>query len=181
MSEAQKKKILGLAIASLICGCFSIVPLVGIILGVVAVILGIIALVKISNNKEALRGSGLAITGIVLGIIAWIMTIFAAVTIMPQRLALQRVSVAKIDILKIDNVLNLYELDYGSFPSSAEGLDALLVKPSGWGGSYLEKMPLDPWGREYKYRYPGNHKEEYDLYSLGADGVESNDDITNWE
>jgi general secretion pathway protein G len=76
-------------------------------------------------------------------------------------------------------------LDNGNFPSTEEGLNALLNKPSSsqnWNGPYLEKNPIDPWGREYKYRYPGEHRQGgYDLYSLGKDGTESADDAKNWQ
>lgn len=97
-----------------------------------------------------------------------------------------RVAAAKADIeANIATALKLYELDNGAFPSTAEGLAALLQKVSnapGWKGPYLEKKPLDPWGREYKYRSPGEHRaNDYDLYSLGRDGVEGNDDVVNWE
>jgi len=97
-----------------------------------------------------------------------------------------RTAAARADILSnIATALKLYELDNGDFPSSEEGLNALLNKPSAaesWRGPYLEKRPIDPWGREYKYKYPGERRTaDYDLYSLGKDGVESNDDVTNWE
>ena len=80
--------------------------------------------------------------------------------------------------------LKLYELDNGGFPTTEEGLNALLNKPTSatnWNGPYIEKKPLDPWGREYKYKSPGEHKPDYDLYSNGRDGTESADDIKNWE
>jgi len=84
----------------------------------------------------------------------------------------------------IATALKLYELDNGVFPSTGEGLNALLVKPGSarnWNGPYLEKKPLDPWGREYKYQSPGVHRTfDYDLSSLGRDGTQSDDDITNW-
>ena len=97
-----------------------------------------------------------------------------------------RVAAASADInANIATALKLYELDNGNFPSSSEGLKALLVKPSSvknWNGPYLERKPVDPWGREYEYKSPGEHrKADYDLYSLGKDGVESVDDVTNWE
>ncbi|MBN1586609.1 MAG: type II secretion system major pseudopilin GspG [Candidatus Omnitrophica bacterium] len=96
-----------------------------------------------------------------------------------------RKQVAAADInSNISVALKLYEMDNGSFPSSSEGLEALLKKPASgaasWSGPYLEKSPVDPWGQAYKYVYPGTHKD-YDLYSLGKDGVASADDITNWE
>ena len=95
-----------------------------------------------------------------------------------------RIAAAKADIqVNIATALKLYELDNGDFPSSEEGLGALLNKQASatnWNGPYLEKKPLDPWGREYKYRYPGEHRPDFDLYSLGRDGVESDDDVVNW-
>ena len=97
-----------------------------------------------------------------------------------------RVAAAKADIqTNIATGLKLYELDNGMFPSTEEGLNALLAKPASaasWNGPYLERKPLDPWGREYKYKSPGEHRtSDYDLYSLGNDGVESQDDVKNWE
>ncbi|MCM8831017.1 MAG: type II secretion system major pseudopilin GspG [Candidatus Omnitrophica bacterium] len=97
-----------------------------------------------------------------------------------------RIAIAKADIeSNIATALKLYELDTGSFPTTSEGLNALLVKPplvTNWKGPYLEKKPIDPWGREYKYKSPGDHRVDYDLYSLGKDGQEGTaDDIKNWE
>jgi general secretion pathway protein G len=97
-----------------------------------------------------------------------------------------RVAAAAADIgANIATGLKLYELDNGNFPSSAEGLGVLLAKPStakNWNGPYLEKKPIDPWGKEYAYKCPGEHRSaDYDLYSLGKDGVESADDVTNWQ
>lgn len=96
-----------------------------------------------------------------------------------------RKAAAKADIgANIATALKLYELDNGSFPSTGEGLAALLAKTGSarnWNGPYLEKKPLDPWGNEYKYVYPGEHRADYDLYSLGKDGSESEDDVNNWE
>lgn len=97
-----------------------------------------------------------------------------------------RVAAAKADIMaNIPTALKLYELDNGNFPSTDEGLNALINKSGSvqnWNGPYLEKNPVDHWGREYKYKYPGEHRTgSYDLYSLGKDGVESADDVKNWE
>ena len=97
-----------------------------------------------------------------------------------------RVAAATADInANIATALKLYELDNGNFPSTSDGLSALLTKPSSaknWNGPYLEKKPVDPWGKEYEYKSPGEHrKTDYDLYSLGKDGVESADDVKNWE
>ncbi len=97
-----------------------------------------------------------------------------------------RKGVARADIdLNIATALKLYELDNGVFPTTEEGLDALLTAPASaknWKGPYLEKKPIDPWGNPYQYKSPGTHRtKDYDLYSLGRDGVESGDDVVNWE
>lgn len=97
-----------------------------------------------------------------------------------------RVAAAKADVTaNIGTALKLYELDNGGFPTSGEGLKALMSKTSGamnWNGPYIEKEPLDPWGRMYEYKSPGeNRPQDYDLYSLGKDGVQSADDVNNWE
>lgn len=87
----------------------------------------------------------------------------------------------------ISLALRLYEVDNSRYPSTEQGLKALIAKPSSppapknWKGPYLEEMPLDPWGTAYEYRFPGTHPpKDYDLYSLGPDGVVSEDDVTNW-
>jgi len=85
--------------------------------------------------------------------------------------------------------LTPYKLDLGQYPSTEEGLSALIKAPEGkqsrWNGPYLEDLPLDPWGNAYKYRFPGskniNGAGGYDVWSLGPDGVESADDIGNWK
>ena len=97
-----------------------------------------------------------------------------------------RVTAAKADVqANIATALKMYEIDNGSFPSTEEGLGALLAKTGSagnWNGPYLERKPIDPWGREYKYKSPGEHRSaDYDLYSLGKDGVESADDVNNWQ
>ncbi|MFH1282898.1 MAG: type II secretion system major pseudopilin GspG [bacterium] len=102
-----------------------------------------------------------------------------------------RISAAKADIeANIAIALDLYELDNGNYPSTEQGLEALRIKPESpplpkkWKGPYIKKkVPVDPWGNKYVYQCPGSHnKEDYDLYSLGADGVEGGgDDISNWE
>ncbi len=84
--------------------------------------------------------------------------------------------------------LRLYEVDNGRYPTTEQGLEALMKKPSSppapsnWKGPYIEQEPLDPWRRPYRYRYPGSHPpRDYDLSSLGADGVDSDDDVANWQ
>ncbi len=86
--------------------------------------------------------------------------------------------------------LTAYRIDNGDYPSTAQGLQALITKPQNatrWRGPYYESkngnVPLDPWQQPYEYRYPGTHnKNLYDLFSKGRDKTAgTEDDIGNWE
>ncbi len=85
--------------------------------------------------------------------------------------------------------LSMYNLDLGSYPTTKQGLLALhnipvdLRNPEKWNGPYLdEDVPLDSWNHPYKYTSPGKHNPDYDLWSLGPDGIDgTDDDIVNWE
>ncbi|MFZ5801373.1 MAG: type II secretion system major pseudopilin GspG [Candidatus Omnitrophota bacterium] len=90
---------------------------------------------------------------------------------------------AKSDIeVNLAAALDLYEMDLGQYP---ESLDALRTAPAGaenWHGPYIKKKAIDPWGRPYVYRFPGEHNPQgYDLSSWGKDGREGADDVKNWE
>ena len=98
---------------------------------------------------------------------------------------------AEVDIKNIEAALELFNLDNGFYPSTEQGLEALIEKPltglipENWNeGGYLKKTPLDPWRRPYQYLSPGEHGE-YDLFSMGADrelgGDGKNSDIKSWE
>ncbi len=97
---------------------------------------------------------------------------------------------AKMQIKNLQTALDLYKLDNGVYPSTEQGLQALVEKPTigeipkHWReGGYIDKIPKDPWGNPYVYISPGVHGE-YDLYSYGADGEEGgegkNADIQSW-
>lgn len=94
-----------------------------------------------------------------------------------------RITAARADIEAISTAIRLFELDVGDFPNT---LQELITTPAGgstrWKGPYLEKgMPRDPWSQEYIYAAPGaRNPNGFDLHSLGPDGVESDDDLTNW-
>ena len=96
-----------------------------------------------------------------------------------------KVAAAQIDAF--GKALDQYRLDVGRYPSTAQGLQALQVAPTGesrWQGPYLKKaVPADPWGKPYQYRQPGEHGE-YDILSLGADAQPGGEgpaaDIGNW-
>lgn len=97
-----------------------------------------------------------------------------------------RETAAKADIASIKLAINTFEIDNGRYPTTDEGLGALITKPanvSGWRQPYLDGgMPKDPWGNEYQYRYPGQRNPQgFDLWSFGPDGRESEDDIGNWQ
>jgi len=104
-----------------------------------------------------------------------------------------RIAAAKTDIATIMQALKLYRLDNGRYPSTEQGLRALIEKPSSeplplnWKqGGYLERnsVPKDPWGKEYQYLNPGQ-RGEIDVFSLGADGQAggeaNNADVGSWQ
>jgi len=95
---------------------------------------------------------------------------------------------AKLQIQSLGANLDLFRLDVGRYPTQGEGLSALTDRPAGgdrWKGPYVKKREslLDPWGRPYIYRIPGQHGE-YDLFTLGSDntpgGEGENQDIVSW-
>lgn len=116
-----------------------------------------------------------------------------AITIVPQFMDQPdkaRVSATKADIKNIETALSMYKLDNFTYPSTSQGLQALVQKPSGspearnWKpGGYLQKLTKDQWGNPYQYLNPGNNGV-IDVYSFGADGQPGgegvNADIGNW-
>jgi len=102
-----------------------------------------------------------------------------------------RRTAAKVQLQEIAQALDLFHLDNGFYPTTDQGVKALVEKPASGptptkyrAGGYLKKMPADPWGRPYLYRCPGEHGD-YDLLSPGPDGKEGgtgkDGDITSWE
>jgi len=99
-----------------------------------------------------------------------------------------QVKVARAQIDAFDKALDQFRIDVGHYPTNEEGLQALVVPPSGepnWAGPYLKKeVPKDPWGRPYVYQQPGTHGGDFDLLSYGKDGRQGGTgedaDITNW-
>ena len=99
---------------------------------------------------------------------------------------------ARTNVTSLANALEQYSLDMYDYPTTEQGLEALVTEPSGAStagsyrkGGYINKVPLDPWGRPFVYRRPAERSDKaYDLYSLGADGEpggeEENADIGNW-
>ena len=100
-----------------------------------------------------------------------------------------RITAAKSQIANFMTALGAYKLDTGNFPTSEQGLLALRVKPADvvqWTGPYMpQDIPKDPWGREFLYRFPGEHgNDEPDIVSLGRDGQPGGEgydaDIVSW-
>jgi len=129
-----------------------------------------------------------AFTLIELLLVMVILVVLAAVVVpkFTGRSEQARLTAAKTDISAIDGSLDAFEVDNGRYPSSEEGLGALITAPNGlaqWKGPYLKRnnVPVDPWGNAYVYKFPGQHNASgFDLYSMGPDGREGNDDIGNW-
>ncbi len=126
-------------------------------------------------------------------VVVVIMGILASLVVpkLMSRTGESRVAAARVDISTVMQALKLYKLDNQRYPTTEQGLQALLTKPTsgpaanGWkAGGYLEKMPKDPWGNAYQFLSPGLHGE-IDVISLGADGqpggTGDDADIGSWE
>lgn len=124
---------------------------------------------------------------VVLGIIAMLAGIVGPQVM--KHMGESKTKAAKVQIEDLSAALDMYKLDLGSYPTTDQGLKALIESPDSakrWNGPYLRKskMPLDPWNQEYHYASPGEHGK-FDLYTLGADGKEGgtgeDQDIVSWE
>jgi general secretion pathway protein G len=97
-----------------------------------------------------------------------------------------KITRARQDVMNLGIALSTYEISIGAYPTSDQGLKALVEDPGveGWSKPFTQQKTFkDPWGNEYKYTNPGDRSgTDYDLYSVGPDGQEGNeDDIGNWE
>ncbi len=124
---------------------------------------------------------------VVLGIIAMLAGLVGPQVM--KHMGESKVKAAKVQIEDLAQTLDMYKLDVGSYPTSEQGLNALIESPGDiqrWNGPYLRKskVPLDPWNNEYKYTSPGEHGK-FDIVSLGADGKEGGEgedkDLNSWE
>ncbi len=122
-------------------------------------------------------------------VIIGLLATLVALTVLPQ-LGKANDQKAKADIATLDSAIELYRLNNLTYPATSDGLGALLAAPPSLTdpsryqpGGYIKKLPKDPWGRDYKYEFPGKHSA-YDIYTLGADGAPGgtgeNADIGNW-
>ena len=136
------------------------------------------------------RKSERGVTLIEMLVVVTIIALFAAL-VAPQMLKQAdkaKVTAAHAQINSFMTALGAYKLDTGTYPVTQLGLAALRVKPEAanqWAGPYLpQDIPLDPWARPYLYKFPGDHGDDPDIVSLGADGQEGGDginaDIVSW-
>jgi len=136
-----------------------------------------------SFRRTLERGFTLVEMLVVISIIALIMALVGPRVL--NFLGESKVKAAKIQIASLESALDLYALDTGQYPSSSDGLDALMHRPGGvtsWSGPYLKgnEVPNDPWGRPYIYRSPGEHGP-YDIVSYGPKGQEGGTaEINSW-
>ncbi len=106
---------------------------------------------------------------------------------MLKQLGGAKTKTAKVQIKDLEQAMEMYKLDVGRYPSSGEGLQALVSRPGnadGWNGPYLKSnVPVDPWKNPYQYKFPGE-RAEIDIYTLGMDGAAGGDgentDVGNW-
>lgn len=137
-------------------------------------------------------GSQRGFTLIEILVVVVILGILAAIVVprVMERPGEARIVRVKQDLQGVATALSMYKLDNHRYPSSEQGLQALVTKPSGtpeapnWKGPYLDRLPKDPWDHPYQYQQPGQHGD-MDIYSYGADGRPGGDgddaDIGNWD
>ncbi len=141
------------------------------------------------SQRDRRRRAG--VTLIEMLVVVTIIALFAAL-VAPRMLKQSdkaRVTAARAQINAFMTALGTYKLDTGTFPTSDQGLQALRLKPQDahqWNGPYLpQDIPVDPWGHPYMYKYPGEHGDEPDVISYGADGQPGgealNADIVSWK
>jgi general secretion pathway protein G len=146
-----------------------------------------------TKTLPALKAAQRGFTLIEVMVVVMILGILAAVVVprVMDRPDQARITKVQNDIRALESALNLYRLDNYSYPTTEQGLRALVTQPTGsdgarnWrAGGYIDRLQRDPWGNEYQYLRPGRDGREYDLFSLGADGRPggegANADIGNW-
>jgi general secretion pathway protein G len=147
---------------------------------------------KVNRHSPPARAAERGFTLIEIMVVVIIIGLLAAVIVpnVISRVEEARVTKAKSDIQALEAALTMYKLDNSKFPTTDQGLQALVVQPTDpsirhWRqGGYLQRVSKDPWGADYQYANPGTHGKEYDIFTLGADAQPGGDgpdaDIGNW-
>jgi len=139
-----------------------------------------------NKNKKGFTLIELMAVLVILGILGTIVVVNVAPIF--QRANLEKI---KADMAQTSKALEIYKFNELTYPSTSEGLDALVLPHSGLKNpflypedGYISSLPIDPWGNEYIYENPPRKSKKFDLYTLGADGMEGGSgedtDIGNW-
>ncbi len=142
------------------------------------------------HKKRSIRNGFTLVELMVVIVIIGLLATIVALNVLPSG-DTARIQKAKADIAQIEGGLELFKLQNVNFPTTTQGLQALVTAPSGLAdpsryqqGGYLKRLPDDPWGRPYLYASPGQHGEA-DVWTYGADGKEGgegiNADIGSWQ
>jgi general secretion pathway protein G len=140
---------------------------------------------KLSKNKQ----EGFSLIEILVALlIIGLLTSIVAINVLPSQ-DIARVEKTKADIAVLQNALEMYRLERFNYPNNDIGLRALLKSQDNnqetMNRGYIRRLPQDPWGNDYRYIYPGERNNDYDIYSTGADGEDGGEglsaDIGNWD
>jgi len=144
------------------------------------------------THKKNLGKAGFTLMELMVVMLILVLLASVVTVVVMKRVEEAKHAKAVADVESLGSALDQFSLHCGRYPTSDEGLNSLRVKPQAddtvnWAGPYIKKaVPLDPWGRAYIYRCPGEHNpDSYDLYSLGRGGKEGGEGadaaITNWD
>ena len=149
-------------------------------------------MITAENRAKRLKRQGFTLVElmVVIVIIGLLATVVAVNVLPSQDRAM--VGKAKADISVLEQAIETYRLDNLNFPTDQQGLQALVSAPAGLAqperyrqGGYVRRLPEDPWGNPYRYRRQSTHGQQFDVFSLGADGKEGGEgndaDLGNWQ
>lgn len=174
-----------LATTSLVLGILSI-SCFSLLTGIPAIICGHLARSRVQSAPDRFGGAGRALAGLIMGYVTLLPVLAAIIAtvfgVFEKRSESAKSTAARVQITTFTMALDAFEVDTASYPTSYEGLDALIHQPAnrpGWKGPYLKSIPRDPWSHAYIYHYPGKENpKHFDLVSTGPDGLfDTADDV----
>jgi general secretion pathway protein G len=142
-----------------------------------------------SRDPQHLRRAGFTLIEIMAVVVIMGMLMATLAVGISGQIDKARIGTTRAKITRLEQALEFYQMDNARFPTSDQGLEALVNKPSAPpvpraytpGGYSKNEALIDPWGNTFQYRIPGsNNPHSFDIWSLGPDGVEGGDDIANW-